>query len=411
MNHFEEILALRESENDAVVLSLIAKAFAATPTMRVSGPEHQWLIDALAFDHAASNRSFKFAVRKYPAFTAALITRCRMDEDSTVVASLLESLVEGKPKAVGAVREAFSAERIAERVPTHLDPKARAGVMGAMQAMGGAMMASVGTEVEMELSFAWGIVEGMVLDGVAPVAHTIDCVLPASMVIKRTRVAAIAEAFRHQTAAEMCAAFFTDRSPHILAHPSDDEDAAVSPEALTAVRVHHHRFSKPLAASQRGFLQSHAAAKQIAKVYAAVNGAALFCTQHKDWGSAGFMLLPDTDWYSAHCEVMNWLEAVDFQEDPSQIPGWVKTAIPFGKVPGDASYWILLVEGPYAGTVMLSHDDVSDEEIRYPSFDVFMATLRLFPEAILGCGGYVSYDDPISGDSLYPQGYRTGNTD
>ncbi len=411
MNSFETILALRDKQGDSTVLHLIAKAFAATPNMMVQAPEHQWLIDYLAFDQAASERSFKFAVRKYPAFTTALIARCRVDDADSPVAALLESLAEGKPKPIGVVREAFSAEHIAENLPTYAGEKLRTGVLAMAQGMRGALTASPRMEVESELMFAWAIVEEMVLDAVVPIADRIDCTLPVSLVKAQAQNQAVEDALRGQTAAEMFKAFFTDPAPCVLAHASDDDEAAVPPEAMTAIPVSHHHSTKQRAAPQQLFLQSHAVAKQLADVYAVVNGAALFCTQYKHWLSAGFLLLSDKDWYPAHCQILEWLEALHFKDDPTQIPTWVKTAIPFGKIPGDASFWIMPVEGPYAGAVMLSHDDISDEHVRYPSFDVFIATLRLYPEAILSCGGYVSYDDPSDGGSLYPQGYRTGNSD
>jgi hypothetical protein len=61
--------------------------------------------------------------------------------------------------------------------------------------------------------------------------------------------------------------------------------------------------------------------------------------------------------------------------------------------------------------VLLSNDDVSAETFRYPSFDVFVATLVRFPECILGNGGYVSYQPAQGGYALYPVGYRASSTD
>ncbi|MBK9573631.1 MAG: hypothetical protein IPO43_13330 [Rhodoferax sp.] len=96
--------------------------------------------------------------------------------------------------------------------------------------------------------------------------------------------------------------------------------------------------------------------------------------------------------------MVDWLTSVDFQDDPDELPAWVRSAIAFGKIPGDASYWMLPPEGPWAGHVLLSNNDVSAQTSRYSSFDQFVATLGVAPQAILGGGGHVSYP---SGDGQF----------
>ena len=153
------------------------------------------------------------------------------------------------------------------------------------------------------------------------------------------------------------------------------------------------------------------AAAQLLAVYRAVNGAALFCTDAADAWSAGFVLLADDQWEDARGAVLDWLISVDFQDDVAALPDWVRTAIPFGVIPGDASHWILPVEGPFAGTVLLANDDVSAETFRYRSFDAFIATLVRFPESILGNGGYISYLPAQGSYALYPVGYQASSAD
>lgn len=122
------------------------------------------------------------------------------------------------------------------------------------------------------------------------------------------------------------------------------------------------------------------------------------------------MFLPAQQWDAANAEVVEWLSSVDYQDDPAALPAWVHTAIAFGKIPGDASYWILPVEGPHAGTVMLSNDDVSADTPRYASFNHFVATLCLYSAQILRCGSQISYPAADGAYNLYPVGYRSGNT-
>jgi hypothetical protein len=170
--------------------------------------------------------------------------------------------------------------------------------------------------------------------------------------------------------------------------------------------VQHISTLETFPASVAKHLARFPAAMQLLSIYQHINGAALFCTDPQDFWSAGLVLLPAQLWDEATGEVLGWLSSVDFQDDPTALPTWVRSAIPFGKIPGDASYWILPIEGPLAGKVLLSNDDVSAESYHFTSFDSFLATLRLYPEQIFGNGGYVSYIGEDESTSLYPIAYR-----
>lgn len=46
----------------------------------------------------------------------------------------------------------------------------------------------------------------------------------------------------------------------------------------------------------------------------------------------------------ANTQVVDWLSAVDFQDDSSALPGWVCGAIPYGKFHSDASFDALVAK-------------------------------------------------------------------
>ena len=170
--------------------------------------------------------------------------------------------------------------------------------------------------------------------------------------------------------------------------------------------MQHVAYTEPLAPGLATYLAAYPAARQLLAVYQCTPGVALFCTDAHDPWTAGFLMLPPAQWEEARREMLDWLTAVDFQGDDAAVPAWVRSAIAFGKIPGDASYWMLPIEGPFAGHVLLSNDDVSAESSRFRSFDSFVATLRLFPQDILGSGGYVSYASSEHPHALYPVGYE-----
>jgi hypothetical protein len=66
-----------------------------------------------------------------------------------------------------------------------------------------------------------------------------------------------------------------------------------------------------------------------------------------------------------------------------------------------ASRWVVPLEGPLAGAVLLSDDEVPEEHARYPSVANFVAALRLRPHTVLAKGGCVSYAVPEHGFLLY----------
>jgi hypothetical protein len=279
-----------------------------------------------------------------------------------------------------------------------------------MEGFSSVAFANPGNEADIELSLAWSAVEDCLLDQVAVHADVIAFDWGPTVRAQRQREQTVRDALAGRTALHMLQYLLDDAAPQIIAQPSDyDMDHAGAPRQTVTIAAHHVGPHQALPTAQAADLARRSTATQLLAVYQSLNGAALFCTDARDLWSAGFVFLPAQQWDAASAEVVDWLCSVDFQDDPDALPDWVRSAIPFGKIPGDASYWILPVEGPYAGTVMLSNDDVSAEEPRYPSFDAFVATLCLQPEQVLGCGGYVSYPAAGNAYNLYPVGYRSGS--
>ncbi|MBC7917231.1 MAG: hypothetical protein H7Y28_05425 [Rhodoferax sp.] len=403
MTPLQELLSLRATVSPAEVLLQLEEGLSSDPSQSGAGADvHRLVLDYFKLNRWAGDRSFAAAFKKYPATAEALRALC-VAHGLTEVAALMQSLQDGAARPTGAFKAGLHIE--AQKLEGQPD---KAGVLAGLQGFASAAFASPGHEAEMELSLAWGAIEDCLLDQLAPFSEVIAFNWGPQERLKREKAAAVQSALAASSAIQMLAAFFTDESPHVLAQASEWD---ISHEGATAdvVSIPVQAFGPKSAFPAHWALElgKHPAAAQLLAVYSQINGAALFCTDPHDTFSAGLLLLPAEQWDEAREEVLDWLTAVDFQDDPSELPDWVQSAIPFGKIPGDASYWMLPVEGPYAGKVLLSNDDISAETFRYADFDTFIATLRLQPEAIIGSGGYISYLSEGGRFNLYPVGYQT----
>ena len=280
------------------------------------------------------------------------------------------------------------------------------GLVAALQGFASAAFDTPGHEAEIELSLAWGALEDCLLDQVAMHACHIDFAWGPTEQKKRIEAQAVQAALALKSASQMLQDFLTDVAPCVMAQPSEwDMAHEGAPADIIQVAVQHVALIDPLTQAQATHLAACPAALQLLAVYHQTPGAALFCTDPDDLWTAGFLFLPPAQWDEASAEMVDWLTSVDFQDEPDSLPAWVRSAIAFGKIPGDASYWMLPLEGPLAGHVLLSNDDVSAQTSRYPNFDHFVATLRVAPQTILGSGGYVSYPSADGRHQLYPVGY------
>ena len=403
MSPLMELLSQRDTVSASELLAQIKEGLAPAPAPSGSGAAtHQLLQDYFKLDAKASASSFGQAFKRYPQTARSLLALCQA-QGLVELCALMQSVMEAKPSPSGVFKESLQAQVNGAR-PAH-----QKGIDAFIEGFSSIAFADPGNEADIELSLAWSGVEDCLLDQVAIHADVIAFDWGPTVRAQRQREQTVRNALAGRTALQMLQALLEDAAPQVVAQPSDyDMDHAAAPRQPDTITVHHIGPHQALPAAQAADLARHPAAAQLLALYQSVNGAALFCTDRQDLWSAGFVFLPAQQWDTASAEVVDWLSSVDFQDDPDALPDWVRSAIPFGKIPGDASYWIVPVEGPCAGTVMLSNDDVSAEEPRYPSFDHFVATLCLQPEQVLGCGGYVSYPAADDAYSLYPVGYRGG---
>jgi len=403
MTPLQELLTQRDTLSPGEIFLQLREGLARSTERSGEGADtHRLLLDYFKLDERASASSFASAFKKYPETTRTLIAMCQ-DQGLDTLSALIQSLIAGKPQPTGAFKDGLAAQVDALSQSGAVN---KGGVIAALKGFSSVAFSSSASETELELSLAWPALEDCLLDQVAQYAAVIDFQWGPTERRKRERYAQQQEALRGTSASALLQAFFADRAPRVIAQPSewDMSHCGASSEKIT-IAVHHIGSRDSLTAKKIAEWGQYPAAAQLLAVYQAVNGAWLFCTDPEDHWSAGFALLPMQLWAEAGAEMVQWLTSVDFQDDPDEMPAWVRTSIAFGKIPGDASYWILPVEGPFAGKVLLSNDDVSGESFRFENFDTFVATLRLHPEDIMGSGGYVSY--PVAGKDylLYPVCY------
>lgn len=403
MTPLMELLSQRDSVSASELLVQLREGLAHSPALSGAGAAtHQLLLDYFKLDAKASASSFGQAFKRYPQTAQTLLDLCQA-QGLTELCALMQSVMRAEPRPSGVFKQGLKDQA------NSLNPAHQKGIAAFVEGFSSVAFATPGNEADIELSLAWGAVEDCLLDQVAVHANVIAFDWGPTVRAQRQREQAVRNALVDRTALQMLQALLNDAAPQVIAQPCDyDMDHAGAPRQPVTIAVHHIGPNLALPTAQAADLAQRPAAAQLLALYQALNGAALFCTDAQDLWSAGFVFMPAQQWDATRAEVVDWLSSVDFQDDPAALPDWVRSAIAFGKIPGDASYWILPVEGPYAGTVMLSNDDVSAEEPRYPSFDAFVATLCLQPEQVLGCGGYVSYPAASTAYNLYPVGYRSG---
>ncbi len=398
MTPLQELLAQRDTTDTSEILLQLREGLSQCPA--ASGPgsiTHQLLLAYFKLDERASNASFASAFKRYPDTALALLELCAQYQ-LTALGTLMHSVMQGQAKPDGTFQRALK-EQAAEKAD-------QPGLVAALQGFASAAFATPGHEAEIELSLAWGALEDCLLDQVALHASHIDFAWGPTEQKKRRESQAVQAALAVKSAAQMLQDFLTDAAPYVMAQPSEwDMAHDRAPADVIQVPVQHVALGTPLSQLQATHLAAYPAAVQLLAIYHQTPGASLFCTDPNDHWTAGFLFLPPAQWDDACAEMVDWLTSVDFQDDPDSLPDWVRTAIAFGKIPGDASYWMLPLEGPLAGHVLLSNDDVSAQTSCYPSFDHFVATLRVAPQNVLGSGGYVSYPSADGGHQLYPVGY------
>ncbi len=224
---------------------------------------------------------------------------------------------------------------------------------------------------------------------------------PPDVVKKNTMQARIAALAAKKSALEIVQELLTHNKPRMRACVCEPDRTGKASDWLEVPVV--HRAQTPLAPKKVEQLRvRHGdAADALLAIYAAANGVEFFVAKNEP----GFILLSVEDWKEGIGRVMSWARDVDFQDEPDEIPNYLEHAIPFGLIPGDARFWLLVTQGKHAGKVMLSGDDVLDDQPRYDSIGEFFAALMLDIPRVLGSGGYVSYGHEEHEVSYYPEEY------
>ena len=360
MKPLKELLAQRDTVAASELMLQVKEGLSKTPAQSGPGAQaHQLALDYFRLDERASFSSFSAAFKKYPATARTLLELCRA-QGLDAWCTLMQSVLEAHPKPTGAFKSGLQTQMQA--------PSTQKGLLAALNGFASVAFASDGSEADMELSLGWHAVEDCVLDQLERHADMMDFDWGPTERAKRQQAREIEVALAATPAVALLQALLQHARPQVLAQaPEWDREHEGAPADIVSIAVQHVAPTRAMDATSCAQLEQVPAATQLLAVYRAVNGAAL--------------------------------------------PDWVRTAIPFGVIPGDASHWILPVEGPFAGTVLLSNDDVSAETFRYRSFDAFIATLVRFPESILGNGGYISYLPAQGSYALYPVGYQASSAD
>lgn len=424
MTDLQELLARRGPLTDTEVLAQLQAGLApqADASPDAARATHQLLLDYFALDEAADRRGYRYAARKHRATLERLQTLVRAAGQDQV-AELLAQLLTHPPQPSGAAQP--------ER-PVAADTAPQDTPVGVQQALPGfepappqpapapepapsadplahlwpdadtRVVLSPAAASEMELNLLWDHVEAALLDHISPWAADLAFAWGPEEWARRARVQARAQALAQHSAAQLLQAFFADPAPTLLlnidaqGNTVEAQDPAAASFQPLAVPVRHCSGPAPLAPATCAWLARYPAAASLYAVYQQVNGALLFCHGEAAYDKAALVLLPDSHWADARAHVLSWVQGIFDGGEPDEppMPDWVHTVIPFAHIPGDASYWVLPVEGPLAGKVLLSNEDIHTEEWRYDSFDDFIATLRVDCAAILNSGGYVSYRLP-----------------
>ena len=240
----------------------------------------------------------------------------------------------------------------------------------------------------MALSFAMDGFTEAVLQEVLAARNTIALEAPRAVRARESAEKTVGDAVAAgETAASLFRKIVTARNPRVVAGPWEDAEVRRVDRARR-VPVTHVAYSPAPASLLKSISGKYGAvADELLAVYAIHNGAELFMAE----GEAGFCLVPIEHWGEMLAHAMEWAEDVTWQDEEEEIPSYLRSAIAFGLIPGDHERWILVTEGPHAGTVMLSDTDVIDDEPRFRTLADFFGTLLLDSARILNSGGHVRY--------------------
>lgn len=401
MNDLRELLATRETLGDTVVLHALRDGLAPEASRSGSAaPLHTLLQGYFALDETATTRSFTSAFRRHRDSAQALLAMLEEDGEAQA-AGLMRSLLEGRPKPTGALQAGLTGDAARQQAAV-----GGPAVLGAFAAFASTALATEHSSAEIEMSLAWAAVEGGLLDRVAQAADVLDFAHGPEHRAQRGRLAQLDALVARSSIGEMLGAIATASRPRVLAQPSE---YAVANEGAPAHRVEipvRHEWGPPRPRSAAP--AADPAVRALDELYAAADGAALFIPLAHVPQEPGLFLIAAAACADEREQLMSWLT---MGVEPDELPAWAHSLVPVAALNGDAARWVVPLEGPHAGSVMLSPDDVHEGTPRYPSLAHFIAALRLCPEVVLGNGGYVSYVVPEHEHLLYPVGHVESDRD
>ncbi len=256
---------------------------------------------------------------------------------------------------------------------------------------------------DLTLSFTDESLDEALLDYVAEHrAEFAQVKAPCEVVKKNAMQSRIVALAAKKSALKIVQEFFAHKKPRIRACVSEPDRTGSAADWLEVPVVHRAQPPHVAKKIEKLRMQHGEVADALLDIYAVANGAEFFVTKKE----AGFILLPVEDWKEGMSRVMSWARDVDYQDDHGAIPDYLEHAIPFGLTPGATHFWLLITRGKHAGKVMLSGDDVRDDQPCYAFIGEFFAALLLDIPGTFGSGGYVSYEDADRGESFYPEEYR-----
>lgn len=398
MNDLEELLASRDTQGDTLVLRALRDGLVPEASRSGSAaPLHTLLLGYFALDEAATTRSFTSAFRRYRDTTQALLAM--LEEDGAApAAGLMRSLLEDRPTPTGALQAGLTND-----AARHQAAAGGPAVQAAFEAFANTALATEHASAEIEMSLAWAAVEAGLLDRVAQAVDVLAFAHGPEHRAQGDRLAQLDALVARSSIAEMLGAIAAAPRPRVLAQASEYAVANEgAPGRIVEVPVRHEwgpprpRPAAPAASP---------AARALDELYAFADGAALFIPLAHVPQEPGLTLIAAADCAGEHEHLMTWLT---MGIDDDELPAWAHSLVPVAALNGDAARWVVPLDGPHAGSVMLSPDDVHEGTPRYPSLAHFIAALRLCPQAVLGNGGYVSYVVPEHRHLLYPIGCVEG---
>jgi len=380
MSYLDELLGRRGSVSDIELVFELHAAFQEMPAR----------LNAQALNEAQSR--LRLLCRYVASDGIAELLR---DDRAAVVEAARLAEEQGLPETARILNDALAGVPLPRPAPVMLTlPGEGAAPLGAAMHEWSA--------TDLALSIAEEDFAACVMDFVAE--HKEEIALPQLESARQTGAtdAVVVPQMAGRRAVELVTELLAHRAPRIVARLGEHHRRS-APKDVRVIPV-THSGRPPVAESRLARLRNRygAAAEPLLEIYERHDGLELF----RSAGGAAFVFAPVDEWDALLQHAVEWAESVTWQDQPNAVPPSLRSAIAFGYIPGDAEHWLLITQGPHAGKIMLSVTDLVDGEPRMQSIAELLWTLLHDAPRVIGSGGYVSYTDPSSGLSYYPERYE-----